>query len=118
MHKLYFGFALPSSMLVGDSMIIRQRLTPEKVKKLIFLSFDLGRFVSCCNSSHKPIIEVLKKFDIDIDIPTEPPTIKLERSDSMIVTTATGLPSLTDRHEYTQEEIDNATFEFVLYRMR
>ncbi|MFA5188974.1 MAG: hypothetical protein WC460_06455 [Patescibacteria group bacterium] len=108
---IYFGFALADSMFAGDCIIIRQQLTVDDVKRLVKLGVE-----SCCNSSHKATIEAMKsRYGIDVPIPEKPPRVELKRRDSVIVMGVRGLPRLTDRHEYTVEEIAQTIFTFAMY---
>lgn len=71
---------------------------------------------SCCNPSHKATIDAMKaRFGIDVPIPETPPRVVLGSGDSVIVMGVRGLPRLTDRHEYTEDEIASATFTFAMY---
>jgi len=108
---IYFGFALGDSMFVGDCDIIRQQLTVDDVKRLVKLGVE-----SCCNPSHAATINVMKsRYGIEIEIPDTPPRVTLNPRDSVIVMGVRGLPRLTDRHEYSEEEISKATFSFSMY---
>jgi len=109
--KRYFGFALADSMFNTDCIIKRNVLFPEEVKKLISKGIE-----SCCNPSHQATINAMRlRFGIDVPIPEKPPRVRLESGDSIIVMGVLGLPRLTDRHEYTQEEIEESTFRFSIY---
>ena len=55
------------------------------------------------------------RYGISVEIPESPPRVTLREGDSLLVMGVRGLPRLTDRHEYTDEEIASASFEFVLY---
>jgi len=111
---IFFGFALADSMFAGDVMISRKTLTAEAVKTLA----DNGELVPCLNPSHGATIAAMRsRFGIDVSIPETPPQVTLAPSDSLIVMGVRGLPRLTDRHEYSQEEIDNASFTFSLYKV-
>jgi len=109
--KTYFGFALADSMFVGDCNITRRTISIEKVKALVAQGVE-----SCCNPSHKATIDAMRsRFGIDVSIPETPPRVALGSGDSVIVMGVRGLPRLTDRHEYTDEEIAQATFTFSAY---
>lgn len=116
--KLYFGFALADSMLT-DGLIKRKSIDADYAKYLIDnRNVHVDEFVVCLNPSHKPTIEAMQsRYGIDVDIPSTPPQVKLEKGDVLIVMGVRGLPRLTDRHEYTEAEIAAATFNFTLYRM-
>lgn len=109
--KRYFGFALADSMFVGNCKIIRVESSAEWVKGAVEYGAE-----SCCNPSHAATIAAMRKrFGIDVAIPETPPRVVLEPGDQVIVMGVRGLPRLTDRHEYSKEEIAKATFSFAVY---
>ena len=111
MAKLFFGFALADSMFEDATTIYRSNLSVEQVKEKLE-----GNVVSCCNPSHVATINAAKhRFGIDVAIPDSPPRVSLEAGDSIIVMGVRGLPRLTDRHEYSEEEVASATFAFTKY---
>lgn len=113
MKKIFFGFALADSMFMGDCQIVRRVLTIQDVKRRIAQGIQ-----SCCNSSHKATINAMKsRFEIEMAIPEVPPRVALDAGDSIIVMGVRGLPRLTDRHEYTEEEIAKADFSFAEYHV-
>lgn len=70
----------------------------------------------CLNPSHAATIAAMRdRYGIDVPIPTSPPRVELAQCDSIIVMGVRGLPRLTDRHEYTAEEVAQATFQFARY---
>ena len=106
----YFGFALADSMFSGDCTIHRKSLTVEEVKAME------KEFTPCLNPSHKATIDAMhQRFGIEVAIPEQPPRVNIESGDSVVVMGVRGLPRLTDRHEYTEEEIAAATFTFSMY---
>ena len=110
----FFGFALSDSMFNGDCAITRRALSLEETKALVAQGVE-----SCCNPSHQATIDAMRsRFDINVAIPATPPRVVLRSGDSVIVMGARGLPRLTDRHEYTPEEIGAATFVFAEYTVR
>lgn len=111
MSKMYFGFALASSMFNGNCRIVRRVLSPYEAKAYI----DEG-VIPCINPSHAATIAAMReRFRIDMPIPGKPPSVCLNPGDGVIVMGVRGLPRLTDRHEYSPEEISGAVFEFVFY---
>ncbi len=107
----FFGFALADSMFSNECTIQRRTLNVEQVKERIAAGVE-----SCLNPSHEATIAAMRsKFGIDVAIPTAPPRVSLSSGDAVIVMGVRGLPRLTDRHEYTQEEVDKATFVFSEY---
>jgi len=109
--KKYFGFALADGMFTGDCSIRREVLTVEQVKKTL-----REGVVSCLNPSHKATIHAAReRFGIEVAIPEAPPQVGLKIGDAVIVMGVRGLPRMTDRHEYTHEEVAQATFLFARY---
>ena len=116
MYIRYFSFAIADSMFPAQAdgetnrKIYRKVIPVEKVKDY------LDGIYSAVNPTHTATIDaMLIRYGIEIEIPETPPIIKLEPGDELLVTSVRGLPRLTDRHEYTQAEIDSATFEFSLW---
>lgn len=113
--KIYFGFALADSMFaqVGDEAVIRRTtLQPEQVREM---ARD-GVLIPCLNPSHQATIDAMRsRFRIDVAIPETPPRVAVGHGDAVVVMGVRGLPRLTDRHEYTEEEIAQATFSFSRY---
>jgi hypothetical protein len=107
MATTFFGFALSDSIFNDNVVITRRNLSTEEFKDKIKTA------IPCLNPSHVATINALKeRFGVEVEIPAQPPKISLEAGDSLIVLTVRGLPRLTDRHEFTKEEIDSATFTF------
>ena len=112
MTTKYFGFALADSMFSGDVTITRRTLQHEEVRAMA----EEGALTPCLNPSHQATIDAMRKrFGIDVSIPAIPPKVLLGSGDSVVVMGVRGLPRLTDRHEYTDEEISSATFTFSEY---
>lgn len=115
MAKTFFGFALADSMFaeVGACTIVRRPLTLGEVAVKV-----VEGVVPCCNPSHQATIDAMKeRFGLCVEIPSSPPRVALDRGDSVIVMGVRGLPRLTDRREYTAEEVAQATFEFSEYKI-
>jgi len=111
MKKIFFGFALADSMFAGDCTIRRTSLSINEVKSIIEQGVE-----SCCNPSHLASIDAMRtRFGIGVPIPEVPPKVVVGAGDSILVMGIRGLPRLTDRHEYTSEEVASATFSFNLY---
>ena len=105
--SMFFGFAVADSMFPADCVVSRRKLTVEEVRG------KLPRAEMCVNPSHKPTIDVaVAKYGLAISVPEKAPQVKLKGGDSVIVMSVRGLPRLEERHEYTHEEIERATFEF------
>ena len=110
MATTFFGFALADSMFRGDCVIRRRVLSVEEVRA------RAGDFTPCLNPSHLATIDAMRqRYGIDVAIPETPPRVSLAAGDSVVVMGVRGLPRLTDRHEYTEEEIAQATFSFSEY---
>lgn len=113
MNKTFFGFALADSMFNGSVVISRYALDTNQVAMKIAQGI-----ISCCNPSHLATIMAMReKYGFRIEIPETPPRVDLHQGDSVIVMGVRGLPRLTDRHEYTNEEIASATFQFSIYKV-
>ncbi len=109
--SIFFGFALADSMFAGNCTIKRHLLNVDEVRDLVAQGVE-----SCCNPSHGATIDAMRaRFGIDVSIPEAPPRVVIESGNSVLVMGVRGLPRLTDRHEYTEEEIAKATFSFTLY---
>lgn len=110
----FFGFALADSMFSGDCAIVRKSLSVEEVRARVAAGVE-----SCMNPSHEATIAAMRaKFGIDVAIPTAPPRVSLKSGDSVIVMGVRGLPRLTDRHEYSTDEVAGATFVFSEYTVQ
>lgn len=111
-NKMFFGFALADSMFSGDATIKRQVLSLDEVHQYL----ANPNLVVCLNPSHTATIQAMhSRFGIEVEIPERPPQVQLGVGDDLIVMGARGLPRLTDRHEYTTQEIESATFNFTMY---
>lgn len=108
----YFGFAVADSMFPKSCVVKREEVQVGDLPQL------LQDAEMCLNPSHAATILAAKeKFGLELNIPEKPPMVKLAVGDEVIVMSVRGLPRLTDRHEYTQEEIESATFEFGLWKV-
>lgn len=108
--RTYFSFAIAPSMFPQQCVVYKHAGTVRDIERA---TLDGGELISCINPSHKATIDAMEtRFGIKIEIPTEPPKVKLEYGDLLVVMSVTGLQRLTDRREYTKDEIDDATFEF------
>ena len=106
-----FGFAIADSMFTADCTIKRQSLTLDDVKA------QIGEVVPCLNPSHTATIVAMNtRFGLDVAIPEIAPKVALGVGDSVIVMGVRGLPRLdATRHEYTDDEIAQASFVFTKY---
>ena len=112
MNKVFFGFALADSMFQGDVQIARRSLSVEQVRELV-----QAGVVPCLNPSHVATINAMKaRYGLEVAIPEKAPQVQLGAGDSVIVMGVRGLPRLdATRHEYTEAEIESATFSFSIY---
>lgn len=114
---VYFGFAISDSMFSGETVVWRTEMSVEQVREVIR---DLGDELQvACNPSHQATISAMKeRFGIEVKIPEKAPIVHLKGGDDLIVMQVRGLPRLTDRHEYTTEEINGASFSFARWSVR
>ncbi len=111
--KTFFGFALADSMFTNARMIRRCSLGVAEARTIVQQGVE-----SCCNPSHAATIAAMRdRFGIDVPIPETPPRVELRYGDAIVVMGVRGLPRLTDRHEYSAEEIEKATFVFSMYEV-
>lgn len=120
MNKLFFGFALADSMFAGDVTITRKELDVATAKAILANASVEGKnleLVPCLNPSHQATIDAMRiRYGIEVDIPATAPQVQLATGDYLVVMGVRGLPRLdATRHEYTQAEIEQATFKFSLY---
>lgn len=109
----FFGFAIADSMFPAECRIEKRALTPAMAK----MAIENGA-IPCLNPSHMATITAMReRFGIDVVIPGKPPVVALQPGDSVIVMAVRGLPRLTDRHEYTPDEIAGASFAFSCYEV-
>lgn len=121
MAKLYFGFGISDAMFNGDVTLKRKDLKQDGEYVNHILKNPQHAWceetVICLNPSHKATIDAMvKRYGIEgIAIPEVAPRVSLEDGDVLVVMSPRGLPRLQDRHEYTDEEIANASFNFAAY---
>ena len=114
--RVFVGLALSSTMVKGDAVITRQLLTIEQVTEILSRYED--KVVSCCNPSHEATLAAIQmRFGINIRVPSTAPKISLDYGDSLVVLSAKFGRRLSGGGHYTQEDIDRAEFEFVLYHV-
>ena len=108
----FFGFAVSDSMFNSSCTITRTKLSSEQACAMVASS------VPCVNPSHKATLDALRdRFGVEVEVPSTPPRVNLGVGDSLLVMQVRGLPRLTDRHEYTSDEIASATFTFSLWEV-
>lgn len=109
--KTFLALAIADSMFPGVCDITRRVLTIDEAKTLIAAGIE-----SCCNRSHEASLVALKaRYGIGVAVPEVPPKVALGHGDRIVVMGILGLPRLTDRHEYTADEVARAEFRFGLY---
>jgi glutamate racemase len=114
---VYVGFAMSDSMFPDTCAVSRWPCPVSLAMKLLQPPTQEAPepVVNCCNASHAATLAVLKeRYGIDLTgtVPPTPPRVALKPGDVLLVLGVRGLPRLTDRHEYTQEEVAAATFNF------
>ena len=55
------------------------------------------------------------RYGFNVPVPEKAPFAKLAAGDSLVVMGVVGLPRLEGRHEYTEEEIASARFNFSVW---
>ena len=109
--SVYFGFGIAPSMFPASCTIQRSALSVELVR-----DFVARGVIACLNPSHVATISVMQqRFGINVEIPVKAPSVKLGDGDMLICMGVSGLPRLEGRHEYTNDEIQNARFDFSLF---
>lgn len=108
MGRTFFGFAMSDSMFQGNLTLKRTVLSVDDVRNVIEQGIE-----PCVNPSHVATLAAMKeRFGLAVEVPAVPPRVELHDGDSLVVMAVRGLPRLTDRHEYTNEEVAQATFTF------
>ncbi len=111
---IYFGFAVSDSMFDDNLIVERKTLSVDEVRAILDTEV-----IPCVNPSHVATLAAMEeRFGLRVEIPATPPRVSLSHGDSLVVMTVQGLPRLTDRHEYTEAEIANATFSFARWSVQ
>ena len=124
MATLYFGFGIADGMFTGDLELTRKDLKDDGGFAEYYLRNPNAAWCEktmiCLNPSHQATITAMQqKYNITgIEIPEKAPIVKLESGDALLVMSPRGLPRLQDRHEYTDEEIAAASFNFALWTVK
>lgn len=112
--KLYFAFTTSDSMWPANCRLQRLALTEEGARRLI----TTFKVESACNPRHTGSIKAMRrKFGDRIPIPERPPQVRLTFGDEIVIMSLRGLPRLEEPREYTDAEMERATFEYALYRV-
>jgi len=116
MNNLFFGFALANGMFDGEGEVSFRQVSVDEAKTVIAEATRNNNLVSCLNPSHKPTIAAMReRYGLDIEVPEKAPFAKLGTGDKLVVMGVRGLPRLEGRHEYTEEEIQGANFNFTVW---
>jgi len=114
--NIYFALAFSGAMLPRRAIIVvvKTEMNLEELKKEMEEKIKGGVKINyILNPSHKATIQVLQKWEIPVEIPQTPSRVELSARDVLYLVQVTGLPRLTDRHEYTSEEINRAEWRFM-----
>lgn len=111
--KVYFGFAIADSMFPVRCTATRTPMTVDEVRAV-------SAIIPALNPSHTATIAAMReRYGLDIEIPATAPRVTLKSGDSVIVMSVRGLPRLdATKHEYTNDEIQRATFEFARWDVK
>lgn len=115
MATTFFGFAMADSMFSGSVEVSRREVSADEVKAML-----AAGYASCVNPSHVPTLEAAKsRYGLEVAVPEKAPNVSLRPGDTLVVMSVRGLPRLgADRHEYTKEEIDKASFVFACWSVK
>lgn len=114
--KTFFGFGLAPSMFEGQGNLAFRQVQADEAKSVIAKAMEEGTLVPCLNPSHGASIHAMRsRFGIDVPIPEKAPIAKINSGDSLVVMGISGLPRLEGRHEYTEEEVASARFNFSVW---
>lgn len=114
----YIGFAIADSMLPPHCVVRKMPIAPSAVRLMLADSPPDQPWVVIGNSSHAATFDALRRrFGIDLTVPDGAPMVCLRKDDELIVCSVRGLPRLTDRHQYTPEEIELAEIRCSYYRV-
>jgi len=104
-------------MFDGDGIISFRQLAASDAVQAVESAKADGSLAVCLNPSHQATVKAMQdRFGIEVPIPEVAPQVKLEVGDSLIVMGVRGLPRLdATRHEYTEEEIAKASFQFSVF---
>jgi hypothetical protein len=119
---IYYGLAVSASMFeFGMSSANVQRFSLSRVQEQLnhqinMVNSLISNAINCMNHSHAVTIDALWKMGFYITSPEkEPPIVNLKSGDKLIVFQASGLPRLTDRHQYTRDEIASADISIAIF---
>lgn len=112
MSKIYFGFAVADGMFPNErTELVREIVSVERVRE-----FVAAGVIPALNPSHTATIAAMRtRYGLEVAIPERAPMVSLLEGDQLIVMSVRGLPRREGVAEYTQAEIDGATFVFSLW---
>ena len=112
MSKTYFGFAVADGMFSGERVeLIRKVVSVEEVREMVAQGV-----IPALNPAHQSTISAMHtRFGLNVAIPEKAPMVSLGQGDSLIVMSVRGLPRREGIAEYTEAEINSATFVFSLW---
>lgn len=111
MSKTFVGLAIADSMFSAEVTAVRRPLSVEDVKTMV----ESGTVISACNASHENTLKALAvKHGIQVAAQGAP-KVSLEPGDSIIVLSVRGLPRLEGTTQYTDAQVDAASFAFGLW---
>lgn len=112
MSKVYFGFAVADGMFANErTELVRKIVSVEEVRALVAQGV-----IPALNPSHIATINAMRqRFDLMVEVPERAPLVSLVEGDQLVVMSVRGLPRREGVAEYTQAEVDSATFVFSLW---
>lgn len=116
-NEVYVSFSLSNSMLsgIGKGTITRENVSADYLKQLFS---KYGVIVSAKPEQRKFLEKVNEFYDLDLEIPDSLKVFQLsEKNRRLVVIVVNGLRRVngTLLSEYTEEELQEATFSFIKY---
>ena len=116
-NEVYVSFSMSNTMLtgIGKGTITRENVSVDYLKKLVA---EYGVIVSAKPSQHALLERVNSTYDLGLEIPEKLNLFQLsEQHRRLVVINVAGLRRKEGAllSEYTEEELDEATFTFVKY---
>ena len=103
---------MSDSMFGNGANLTKTSVTAEETKTLL----EGNQVVSAVNAGHLPTLEAARsRYGLVFEVPEKAPNVSLVAGDNLLIMSVRGLPRLQDRHEYTTEEIQSASFVFSLW---
>jgi len=105
--KKYLGLTIANSIFPPTCVIKKEQANIDEIKN------SLNEIIICINVAYKWVLEAfVKKFKISLTVPQNNPQPSLTQGDTIYVLSVKGL---SEKGEYTEEEINKATFELFKY---